>query len=122
MSNNESILEKSKNRYVKVSDIGTIILELEKSDLNLSDYYMAIGKICDVMDNKYIIIPTEEKAKETLYLLDHYVTTLLNSRICLQLEKGRFNKVDCARLEGEIDALDRIRNFINDRFIKGETE
>ncbi len=66
--------------------------------------------------------------KEKLYLLHDYVTTLLNSRMKLQLTKGKFgiglnkfNKVDCARLEGEIDALDRIRNFINDRLIKGET-
>lgn len=67
--------------------------------------------------------------KEKLDLLEEYVMMLLNSRISLQLRKGRFgmsfprfNKEDCAYLEGEIDALDRVRSFIKDRLKKGETE
>ena len=57
--------------------------------------------------------------KEKLCLLEYYVTGLLNSRIDLNLRKGRFgmpwnrfNKVDCAHLEGEIDALNRVREII----------
>lgn len=67
--------------------------------------------------------------KEKLYLLEAYVTTLLNSRIDLQFKKGRFgmsldrfNRTDCAHLEGEIEALDKVRNCINDLLSKGETE
>jgi hypothetical protein len=67
--------------------------------------------------------------KEKLDLLEDYVMSLLNSRISLQLRKGRFgmslnrfNKVDCAHLEGEIEALDRIRDLIENRLRKGETE
>lgn len=57
--------------------------------------------------------------KEKLDLLEHYVMTLLSGRIDLQLSKGkfglplnRFNKVECAYLEGEIDTLNKIRYFI----------
>lgn len=63
MNNNESILKKSENKYVKVSDIGAIILELEKSDLKFMDYNKAIEKICNILDNAYIIIPKEEEGK-----------------------------------------------------------
>lgn len=36
---------------------------------------------------------------------------------------NRFNKVDCAHLEGEIEALDKVRDFIYNRLkSKGETD
>lgn len=67
--------------------------------------------------------------KEKLDLLEHYIMNLINNRTDLQLARGkfaiglnRFNKVECAYLDGEIDALNKIRNFIRDRLRKGETE
>lgn len=57
---NELLLKKSENRYVKVSDIGAVILDLEKSDLKLPDYNKAIEKICTVLDNTYITIQEEK--------------------------------------------------------------
>ena len=65
--------------------------------------------------------------KEKLDLLEEYIMVLLNNRLDLQLGKGkfgmswnRFNKVECAYLEGEIDALNRVRDFIENRLRKGE--
>ena len=65
--------------------------------------------------------------KEKLYLLNDYVTTILNNRIALQFEKGkfgtprrRFNKVECAYLDGGIDALNKVREFIVNELIREE--
>ena len=67
--------------------------------------------------------------KEKLDLLEHYIIDLINSRMDLQLTRGKFaiglhkfNKVECAYLDGELDALDKVRNFIRNRLRKGETE
>ena len=71
----------------------------------------------------------EMNDKEKLDFLEHYVTDLLNNRIDLNLRKGRFgmpwnrfNKVDCAHLEGEIDALNKVREFIKRMQEKRETD
>ena len=65
--------------------------------------------------------------KEKLNFLENYIMDLINSRMNLQFSKGkfgiglnRFNKVDCAYLEGEIYALDKVRNFIKHINERGE--
>ena len=67
--------------------------------------------------------------KEKLYFIEDYVLTLLNSRIELQLRKGRFgmslhryNKEGCAYLEGEVNALDKVRECIRSLREKEETD
>ena len=59
--------------------------------------------------------------KEKLDLLESYVTTLLINQIDWRLE-SRFNKVDYAYIEGEIDALDKVRNFIKNGLRRSEIE
>jgi len=60
--------------------------------------------------------------KEKLDLLEGYVMMLLNNSPDLNLREDRFNKVDCAYFEGEADALNKVRNFIEYGLKKGETE
>ena len=63
--------------------------------------------------------------KEKLDLLEDYVMVLLNNLTDFKLRiigLNRFNKVDCAYLEGEIDTLDKVINFIENGLMKGETE
>lgn len=67
--------------------------------------------------------------KEKLYCIEDYVLTLLNSRINLQLTKGRFgmslhrlNKIDNAYLDGEVNALDKVRECIRRLREKEETD
>ena len=56
--------------------------------------------------------------KEKLDLLEDYVMALLNNRMGL----NRFNEVDYAYIEGEIDALNKVRDFIKNRLRRSETE
>lgn len=57
--------------------------------------------------------------KEKLDFLEHYIMDLINKRIDLQFTRGKFasglynfNKVECAYLDGELYALNKVRNFI----------
>lgn len=50
--------------------------------------------------------------KEKLDLLERYVTTLLGNRIILRAREDMFNKVERAYMDGEIDTLSKINNFI----------
>ena len=65
--------------------------------------------------------------KEKLDLLEHYIMDLIKNRQDLQFTRGKFaiglnklNKVERAYLDGELDALNRVRNFIQNRLRKGE--
>ena len=50
--------------------------------------------------------------KEKLDLLEQYIMTLLNNRIILRAREDMFNKVERAYMDGEIDTLSKVSNFI----------
>ncbi len=67
--------------------------------------------------------------KEKLYFIEDYVLTLLSNRIDLKLSKGlfrisihRMNKINNAYLDGEINALNKVRECVKSLREKEETD
>lgn len=60
--------------------------------------------------------------KEKLDLLERYVTILLDNRIILRAREDMFNKVERAYMDGEIDTLSKVSNFIKNGLKREKTE